>query len=43
MTMLADINMRLATVGDKPAGEPRACESGHRGEKKRLTDRPQGG
>jgi photosynthetic reaction center cytochrome c subunit len=44
ITLLADVNEKLATVGDKPAGEPRAtCYTCHRGEKKPLFDRPAAG
>jgi hypothetical protein len=42
--MLADLNRTLASVGDKPAGEPRvSCYTCHRGDTQPLLDRPQGG
>jgi hypothetical protein len=39
--MLADVNTKLASIGDKPAGEPRVtCYTCHRGQQKPLTAAP---
>jgi photosynthetic reaction center cytochrome c subunit len=45
LRMMADVNAKLASVGDKPAGEPRVtCYSCHRGEQKPVnTPPPQAG
>ena len=42
LKMVTDVNQQLASVGDKPAGEPRVtCYTCHRGAEKPLTAPPQ--
>ena len=42
LKMVTDVNQQLASVGDKPAGEPRVtCYTCHRGAEKPLTTPPQ--